>query len=150
MSIVVPFDNTPLSRVALARALEFKAATEDVIAVTAIPQGNAGYARERGWLANDAAYDEDEILTRLSRRVSEIGDPATFDYILVDRHAQPGVIARRLRRYARDNDARLVAIGSENAGRIVSSVTSVGRTVATDDAYDILIVRRTNGDEKGR
>jgi len=35
----------------------------------------------------------------------------------------------------------MVVIGSENAGHLTVSVTSVGGTIATDDAYDVLIVR---------
>jgi len=32
-------------------------------------------------------------------------------------------------------------VGSENAGRLVSSLSSVGETVAVDDAYDVVLVR---------
>jgi hypothetical protein len=35
----------------------------------------------------------------------------------------------------------MVFLGSENAGHLVSSVSSVGPSVAADDAYDVVIVR---------
>jgi hypothetical protein len=42
---------------------------------------------------------------------------------------------------AREEDASMVFLGSENAGHLVSAVGSVGSTVATDEAYDVVIVR---------
>ncbi|WP_092817806.1 hypothetical protein [Halopenitus malekzadehii] len=35
----------------------------------------------------------------------------------------------------------MVFIGSENAGQIVTGITSVGATVAAEDAYDVVIIR---------
>jgi hypothetical protein len=36
----------------------------------------------------------------------------------------------------------MVFVGSGNAGGIVSSLQSVGSSVASDDAYDVVLVRR--------
>ena len=47
---------------------------------------------------------------------------------------------------ARDEDASVVFIGSDNAGSLVSSVSSVGSTVAADEAYDVFIVRHEDPD----
>jgi nucleotide-binding universal stress UspA family protein len=66
---------------------------------------------------------------------------AEFRYEVVGRRATPGTIASRLREQARAADASMVFVGSENAGRLVSSLSSVGETVAADDAYDVVIVR---------
>ncbi|MFB6102854.1 MAG: hypothetical protein ABEJ73_09840 [Haloplanus sp.] len=60
---------------------------------------------------------------------------------MVGRRATPGTIASQIRSIARDADASMVFIGSENAGRLVTSLSSVGETVAADDAYDVVIVR---------
>ncbi len=35
----------------------------------------------------------------------------------------------------------MVFIGSENAGRLVTAVSSIGGFVATDQSYDVVIVR---------
>jgi hypothetical protein len=35
----------------------------------------------------------------------------------------------------------MVFLGSENAGHIVTSVNSVGASVAAEDSYDVVIVR---------
>lgn len=141
MTVVVPFDNSDLSRRALTRAEDVSKPLEDIVAVTVIPNGNRKYARERGWLAADDEFDPETIVSRLSQFVSEICAAASFEYIVVDRYAKPGQIASKLRAYARECDARLVVIGSDNAGRLVSTISSVGCTVATDLAYEVLIVR---------
>ncbi len=38
----------------------------------------------------------------------------------------------------------MVFIGSENAGHLVTSISSVGGSIASDDAYDVVIVRHRN------
>jgi hypothetical protein len=42
---------------------------------------------------------------------------------------------------AREEDASMVFLGSENSGHLVSAVSSVGPSVAADEAYDVVIVR---------
>ena len=41
----------------------------------------------------------------------------------------------------READASMVFIGSENAGNLVTAVSSVGAHVAANDQYDVVIVR---------
>jgi hypothetical protein len=41
----------------------------------------------------------------------------------------------------RECDASLVFVGSDNAGRMVTSISSVGGSVAADTAYDVVVVR---------
>lgn len=49
MTLVVPFDGTPLSEAALARAAELGTVFDaPVLAVTVVPADNADYAIERG------------------------------------------------------------------------------------------------------
>lgn len=142
MSIVVPFDGTPLSRAALARADTLRDVFgEEVFAITIVPNRNVRYARERGWLADDEPFDPETIVTHLSQQVTEISPGTEFEYEVVDRYAPAGAIASRIRTYARSVDANLVVLGSDNAGRIVTNVSSVSGAVAADKSYDVLIVR---------
>jgi hypothetical protein len=50
-------------------------------------------------------------------------------------------VANRVRDVARSVDASIVFLGSENAGRLVTNLTSVGSSIAADSAYDVVIVR---------
>lgn len=144
MTIVVPFDGSDLSRAALQRATEMTDSFgPELRTVTVIPNGNEGYARERGWLGDNEPFDPETVVDHISQSVHSIAPESEFRYEVVGSYPQTGVIASEIRSHAKDADANLVVIGSDNAGRIVSSVSSVGRSVATDDAYDILIVRHT-------
>jgi nucleotide-binding universal stress UspA family protein len=140
MTLVVPFDGSRLSKAALLRAVQFEEVLdEDVVAVSAIPANNAAYARERGWLDADEQFDADAVVSHLREAVAEVAPAADFRHVSVDRNATRGTIANRLRNFARSHDASIVFLGSENAGRITTSLT-VGRSVAADPDYDTLIV----------
>lgn len=153
MTLVVPFDGSRLAEAALARATEFGTVLEtDVLAVTVIPAGNAEYARDRDWIGADDSFDLSTVVSGIRSQVRAVSPEATFEHVLVDRYAPTGTIATRVRRFARKRDASMVFIGSENAGHLVAAVSSVGRTVASDDAYDVVIVRhpeRTESDASG-
>jgi nucleotide-binding universal stress UspA family protein len=147
MVIVVPYDGSDLSRAALERAAEFADTLDaDVRVVTAIPSRNRKYARKRNWLGDDEEFNPETVVSRIRQQVEGISPAANFEYEVVGRYAQAGEIASQIRKHAKSEGAELVVIGSENAGRIVSSVSSVGSSVATDDAYDVLIVRHTDAD----
>jgi nucleotide-binding universal stress UspA family protein len=149
MTIVVPYDGTALSMAALERATKFTDPFgSDLRALTVIPNGNEGYARKRDWIGSQESFDPEAVVNRLSADVHDIAPESEFEYEVVDPYPQAGMIASKIRSYAKEVDAELVVIGSDNAGRIVSSVSSVGRSVATDDAYDILIVRHTGGEDQ--
>mgnify|MGYP000134885230 CR=1 FL=1 len=142
MTFVVPFDGSALAETALVRAVEFGTVLDErIVAVSVIPDGNASYARDRGWLSAGEVFDLDMVVGRLHEAVTEHAPSAEFRYEVVGRRAPPGTVASRLRERARALDASMVFVGSENAGRLVSSLSSVGETVAADDAYDVVIVR---------
>lgn len=142
MTFVVPFDGSGLSEAGLARASEFgRTLAEDVVAVTVVPHGNADYAREKGWLGADERFDREAVLAHLEARVADVAPDADFEAVIVDRWAPPGTIAKRLRRFAHTADASLVFIGSARAGRLVTSVGSIGGSVAAAD-FDVVLVRR--------
>lgn len=144
MTIVAPFDGTPLSKAALRRAGDLADVFDKrVVAVTVIPNSNARYARSRDWLDDDQPFDPETVVTTLSEEVSSLVPEADFEYEVVSRYAQAGEIASKIRRVARNRGADIVVIGSDNAGNIVSNVSSVGSSVAADNEYDLMIVRNT-------
>lgn len=144
MTLLVPFDGSPLSEAALSSAVGFgRTLGEPVVVVTAIPVQNPAYARKQGWLDTGEAFDVDAIVAALEEQVAELAPEASFRHERVSQGAGPGTIAKVLRRVARQTEAKLVFVGSENAGRLVTSLTSVGGNVASDPTYDVLIVRRT-------
>jgi len=140
MSLVVPFDGSDLSKTALVRAAQFETVLDQgVVVVSVVPRNSKSYARERGWIGPNEAFDGDAVVDSLRASVAEIAPDAEFHYISVGRNSPSGTIANRIRRFARDHGASIVFIGSENAGRIASSI-SVGSSVAADRSYDTLIV----------
>jgi nucleotide-binding universal stress UspA family protein len=81
------------------------------------------------------------VVSRLRERVADRSPSADFRYEVVDRYATPGTIANRLRKVARREEASMVFVGSENAGHIVTTLSSVASRVAADGAYDVVVVR---------
>jgi nucleotide-binding universal stress UspA family protein len=145
VTLLVPFDGSALAEAALKRAETFGVVFDQpVVAVCIVPKENAGYARERGWLDPGEPFDVERITDRLRDKVADCCPTATFQYETVPRYAQTGTVAKRLRGIARDAGASMVFIGSENAGRLVTSLSSVGGTVAADSTYDVVIVRHTD------
>ena len=142
MTLVVPFDGSELAEAALVRAMEFGSVfEEDVLAVSVIPKGDTAYAQERGWVNSEEAFDMEVVVSTLHKRVTDLCPSADFRHKVVDRYAAPGMISKRIRKIAKKEDASMVFIGSENAGRLVAAVSSVGGSVATDMHYDVVIVR---------
>ena len=139
MTVVVPFDDTVLSRAALERSKELFGT--ELAVVTVIPNGNIKYARERGWLEEGEEFDPEQIVSEIKRTVNRIAPEATFEYRVVGRYAQSGTIASKIRKFARTENAEIVVLGSDNVGRIVTNVSSVAGSVAADAKYDLHIVR---------
>lgn len=142
MTLLVPFDGSELAETALVRAAELDDVfDEGVVALSVVPSGNVEYARDAGWIGDNEGFDVGTITERLHDQVDALAPEATFRYEVVGQHAAAGTVARHVRRTAHDEDASMVVIGSENAGHLTVSVTSVGGSIASDDAYDVLIVR---------
>ena len=140
MSLVVPYDGSELSKTALVRATQFDTVlNQSVVVVTVIPRNNASYARERGWLGQSDSFDGEAVVEAVRESVAEIAPDAEFHHLSVGRNAPAGTIANRIRNFAREHDASIVFVGSENAGRIASSI-SVGASVSADRSYDTMIV----------
>jgi nucleotide-binding universal stress UspA family protein len=144
MTFLVPFDGSALAAAALDRAVKFaEAFDQTVLAVTVVPQGNTEYARDRGWIDAGEPFDHDTIVAQLREQVGEHAPEATFRAERVSRSARAGSIARVLRQVARQTGASMVFVGSDNAGRLVTTLSSVGGNVAADLTYDVVIVRHT-------
>jgi nucleotide-binding universal stress UspA family protein len=142
MTLVVPFDGSELAEAALVRATEFGTVfEEDVLAVSVIPKDNSKYAREHGWIGPDEEFDLETVITTLHEQVTNLCPSANFRHTIVDRYAPSGSISKAVRKMAEREDASMVFIGSENAGHIVTAVSSVGGSIASDEAYDVVIVR---------
>jgi nucleotide-binding universal stress UspA family protein len=144
--LLVPYDGSALATAALERASELADATGgDLLALTVVPD-DAGYARERGWLEQGDAFDGDVIERRLRQQVEDVAPEADFRTVVTRRSTDPVAtleieIARTVRAVAADEDADVVVVGSENAGRVASPLTSVGSPVSDDPRYDVYIVR---------
>ena len=143
MVIVVPFDGSELATTALLHAENAsKLDANPVVAVTAVPRGNAGYASDREWIADGARFDMETIVAHLREQVTDVVPESEFRHLPVPRYSSSGAISSQLRRFAKDLDASAVFIGSENAGRIVVGMGSVGGRVAADPEYDVAIIRQ--------
>lgn len=143
MTFVVPFDGSELAETALVRATEFSRVFDDegVLAVSIIPTDNTEYAREHGWIDQNEEFDRESVVSKLHKQVTDLCPIADFRHKIVDRYARSGTISNRIRKVAKKENASMVFIGSENAGRIVTSLSSVGGSIASDEAYDVVIVR---------
>jgi hypothetical protein len=53
-------------------------------------------------------------------------------------------VVRKIRQVAHEVDAEILFVGSENAGRVTSPLSSVGNPLSEDAAYDIHIVRHAD------
>lgn len=148
MTYLVPFDGSPLAEAALARATEFATVMdEDVLALSVVPVDERDFAVERGWIDELAEYDADAIVARLREQVATVAPHAAFRCERPEDISSVASITidvvRTIREVAREVDADVVFIGSENAGRVSSPVSSVGAPVSEDPRYDVHIVRHT-------
>lgn len=113
----------------------------DVVAICIIPE-SASYAREKGWIRDDEEFSARRVAENLHRQVTELTPNANFQYERVDGAASAGTISTRLRKKAHELDTSVMFIGSRNAGRIVTPLSSVASSVTADQAFDVHIVRR--------
>lgn len=157
MTYLVPYDGSELAKSALVRARlhaialdeapsdvrkhVFREEPLEVVAVSIVPD-SARYAREKGWIRDDEEFRTRHVVERLHREVTDLDPSASFQFERVDGEATAGTISRRLQRKAGELNATMVFIGSKNAGRIITPLTSVGGGVAAEQDYDVCIVRR--------
>lgn len=142
MSFFVPYDDSPLSRSALRRSRDYAEAVEESLYVYSVVPDSAEYARKKNWIEPDEEFVVEDIVTYLRSQVADIAPMAHFEFLIADPYIQPGTVASRIRRQAQNREATTVAIGSDNAGRVMSPITSVGGKVAAERTFDLLVIRR--------
>jgi nucleotide-binding universal stress UspA family protein len=152
MTYLVPFDGSPLAEAALARAAEFASVMDaDVLALAVVPVDERDFAVERGWIDATGEYDPDEIVDGLRSQIETVAPAATFRCERPEDISSVASVTtdvvRTIRAVAQEVDATIVFIGSENAGRVSTPVTSVGAPVSEDPRYDVHIVRHTGPDD---
>jgi nucleotide-binding universal stress UspA family protein len=139
MTFFVPYDDSTLARQALQRASEL-ATGQQILVATVVPK-YAPYAREKGWLDDDEEFDAERVEARLREAVHDIAPAAELRCEHIHPHASAGDIVTELRDMAREVDADVVFLGSENVGSIAAPVASIGSNVATRVPYDIYLVQ---------
>jgi nucleotide-binding universal stress UspA family protein len=146
MTLLAPYDGSDLSKTAVKRATEFADYRgEEVVVLTVVPEDEA-FAVERDWITPGEEYDPADIERRFEREVQEIAPETTFRTERPDESAAVAAttindITRKIREVARNLDASIVFVGSDNAGRVSTPVTSVGSPISEDPEYDVHIVR---------
>ena len=138
---LVAYDGSKYAKGALLRAVTYADVTEVTVEAFAVIPDSARFAREQGWVPTREAYEFRQVVSELHDQVTTLAPATTFEYRRVDGYATPGQIAQEIRDRAIARDATVVFIGSEEAGSIVTSVSSVGGSVAAGREYDVHIVR---------
>lgn len=143
MTYLVAFDGSDLSVAALERAVVYADAMDtDCVATTVVP-GDAGYALNHGWVDDRADFDQDAVADALRTQVASVAPGVRFRPEPVGSFAGAHTITHRIREVAIDEGATVLFLGSENAGQIVTPMTSVARNLSTGANYDVHIVRST-------
>ena len=142
MTFVVPFDGSELAEAALVRAVEYSGPLEeDVVAVTVVPE-RTRYAREKGWIDDGESYDVGAVVDRLRDQVGTLAPDAAFAYERIREFPPEDRIADHIERLMLQHDPSVVFLGSDNVGRVVTPLTSVGAHIAGEVSYDVYIVRQ--------
>jgi nucleotide-binding universal stress UspA family protein len=149
MTLLVPYDGSDLSRAALERAMEFGVMlNQEVVALSVVPTDSVEFALDRGWLDEDDPYDPEAICERLRAQVADVAPAAQFRCTHPEDVSEKATVemdvARTVRQTAAELDADIVFVGSENAGRVSTPVSSVGSPVSEDPRYDVHIVRHAD------
>ncbi|MFC7251291.1 universal stress protein [Halomicroarcula sp. GCM10025324] len=145
MVLLVPFDGSSLSKTALERAAEFSEYRgEEVVVLSVIPD-SVENALDRDWLDPEETFNIEKIAEKLAEQAADIAPDARFRYEIPDDVSSMASnttdVVRTIRTVANEEDASIIFIGSENAGRVSTPVTSVGAPVSEDPQYDVHIIR---------
>lgn len=143
MSYLVAFDGSDLAAAALRRATTFADATDERVVVVSVVPADGALAAEYDLVA-DGEYDPARAAERLRAAAGDVAPEAEFRAESVDAYAGKGRIARAIARVADEEDATVVFVGSDDAGRVVQPVTSVGDRVASGGDYDVFVVRSSS------
>lgn len=140
MTYLAAYDGSPLADAALRRAAAFaRDEDEDLVVASVVPTDEP--LAETYDLVEDGEYDPEAAAERLRTDARSIAPDCAFRARRVDPYAGKGRIATEISHVIREVDADLVVVGSDNAGRVVEPVSSVGSSVASGTDYDVLVVR---------
>lgn len=145
MTVLVPFDASPLATAALEKAAAYGELTDQAVVVLTVVPDDEDYARERGWIGRGEPFDVDAIDNGMRARVDEIAPDAEFRSVVVDSDEPTATattnVVRTIRRAATEFDANVIFVGTENAGSVTTPLSSVGGSVVGDEHYDVYVVR---------
>ena len=146
MTLLVPFDGSVLSTNALERANELGDLRDDEVVVLTVIPDDEDFARDRGWINEGEPFHVEAIQEGLESRAAEVAPEATFRSEIVDSDEPTATattnVVRAIRRVAAEIEASVVFVGSENAGSVIRPDTSVGGSVASDQGYDVYVIRK--------
>lgn len=147
MSLLVPFDGSPLAVQALEQASTFSEFLEEEVVVLTVIPDDPDYARDRGWVTAGEPFDPEEIIAQLYVRVGEHAPEATFQVERVSSDEPTATattnVVREIRRVASETETSIVFIGSESAGSVITPQSGVGSPIASDQRYDVFVVRQS-------
>lgn len=150
MTLLVPFDGSPLASKALEKGSMFGDLLDEELVVLTVVPDDAEYARDRGWITEGEPFNPEAIETGIRDRASEIAPEATYrtERVSSDEPTATSTtnVVREIRRIAAEIEASVVFIGSENAGSVIAPQSSVGSPVASDQRYDVYVVREPGED----
>ena len=142
MVFLVPFDGSPVSEAALARAVEHgQALGEEIVAVSFIPTG-AEYAERRKWIQPDEDFATESASAELRRKIEEATDDAERTFSESTAYSPDDGLTDGLKRVAQEVDASILFVGANGDGSADRLTTPFGE-VSGDADYDIHIVRTT-------
>lgn len=138
VTYLVAYDGGDRSGAALQRAAAFAGRTgAGLVVVSVLPTDDA--LAETYDLTEDGTYDPEVAADRLRAAVEEVAPEAAFRTERVDAYAGKRRIAGEIARVAREADADVVFLGSDDPGRVVRSVARVGDAGGSD--YDVFVAR---------
>lgn len=139
MVFLVPFDGSPVSEAALARAIEYgDALGERVVAVAIVPTGST-YVERRRWIEPDEDFAAETASADLRRKIDEATDDAERTFTESGAQSPEDGLTTRVRQVARDVDASVLFVGAD-AGEDDRLRTPFG-AITADAAYDVHVVR---------
>ena len=148
MTLLVPFDDSELSRTALRKAANLGDVRDEEVLVLSVIPDDPDFARERGWIAPDEPLRIEAVESALQSRAKVAAPESTFRIEFVDSEeptaTAAATVTKAIRRVASEVDASIVFVGSENAGSVIRPDSSVGGPVVGDGAYDVYVVRTSS------
>jgi nucleotide-binding universal stress UspA family protein len=140
MTYLVAFDGRARSEAALRRAAACATRNDERLVVVSVLPTDDAFAETYG-LADGGEYDPEAAAERLHAVVGDVAPDAEFHTEHVDAYAGKRRIAERIARTAREEAADVVLLGSDDAGRVLRSITSVDDADDVEPAFDVFVVR---------